>query len=195
MFLRDKPVPRDLLDEALALAIRAPSNSNIQPWRLFLTTGPRRDRLVELAAEEGNTLSIYTSLNADIADIVVPAFEEEFGIDVELYRADSETVLQRILQESEASFAGADIVVDPAELELPDLGLILVEDAETGEQLLVDTSDPLLRARLTEQVGAREAEVAAGMSRAGVDAHRITTDQDMLATLVDLVRRSGRRRR
>ncbi|BEL12103.1 DUF58 domain-containing protein [Actinoplanes sichuanensis] len=86
-------------------------------------------------------------------------------------------------------------VVDPAELELPDLGLILVEDAETGEQLLVDTSDPLLRARLTEQVGAREDELAAGMRRAGVDAHRITTDQDMLATLVDMVRRSGRRRR
>ncbi|MEV0897592.1 DUF58 domain-containing protein [Actinoplanes sp. NPDC049802] len=86
-------------------------------------------------------------------------------------------------------------VVDPAELELPDLGLILVEDAETGEQLLVDTSDPLLRARLTEQVGAREDELAEGMRRAGVDAHRITTDQDMLATLVDMVRRSGRRRR
>ncbi|GIE26989.1 hypothetical protein Ait01nite_000340 [Actinoplanes italicus] len=86
-------------------------------------------------------------------------------------------------------------VVDPAELELPDLGLVLVEDAETGEQLLVDTSDPLLRARLTEQVGNREEELAAGMRRAGVDAHRITTDQDMLAALVDMVRRSGRRRR
>jgi uncharacterized protein (DUF58 family) len=86
-------------------------------------------------------------------------------------------------------------VVDPAELDLPDLGLVLVEDAETGEQLLVDTSDPLLRARLTEQVGAREEELTAGMRRAGVDAHRITTDQDMLLTLVDMVRRSGRRRR
>jgi iron(III) transport system substrate-binding protein len=75
-----------------------------------LTGDERRDRLVELAEEEGNTLSIYTSLNADIADIVMPAFEEEFGIDVELYRADSETVLQRILQESEAQFAGADLV-------------------------------------------------------------------------------------
>ena len=70
----------------------------------------RRDRLVELAAEEGNELSLYTSLNADIADIVVPKFEEEFGIDVELYRADSETILQRTLQESEADFAGADVV-------------------------------------------------------------------------------------
>jgi nitroreductase len=47
MFLRNKPVPREVLDEALALAMRAPSNSNIQPWRLYLATGPRRDRLVE----------------------------------------------------------------------------------------------------------------------------------------------------
>ena len=86
-------------------------------------------------------------------------------------------------------------VVDPAELELPDLGLILVEDAETGEQLLVDTSDPLLRGRLAAQVGAREEELAEGMRRAGVDAHRITTDQDLLAALVDMVRHSGWRRR
>jgi uncharacterized protein (DUF58 family) len=86
-------------------------------------------------------------------------------------------------------------VVDPAELELPDLGVIVVEDAETGEQLLVDTSDPLLRTRLTSQVGAREDALAEGMRKAGVDAHRITTDQDMLDALVDMVRRSGRRRR
>jgi nitroreductase len=46
MFLRDKPVPRQLLDEALALAIRAPSNSNTQPWHLALTSGAARDRLV-----------------------------------------------------------------------------------------------------------------------------------------------------
>jgi uncharacterized protein (DUF58 family) len=86
-------------------------------------------------------------------------------------------------------------VVDPAELELPDIGLILVEDAETGEQLLVDTSDPLLRSRLAARVDAREGELAEGMRRAGVDAHRITTDQDMLAALVGMVRTSGRRRR
>lgn len=86
-------------------------------------------------------------------------------------------------------------VVDPAELDLPDLGMILVEDAETGEQLLVDTSDPLLRGRLAAQVDAREAALAEGMRRAGVDPHRITTDQDLLAVLVGMVRRSGRRRR
>jgi nitroreductase len=51
MFLRDKPVSRELLDEALALAMRAPSNTNLQPWRLFLASGPRRDRLVEALVE------------------------------------------------------------------------------------------------------------------------------------------------
>jgi nitroreductase len=47
MFLPDKPVPRELLDEALALAIRAPSNSNTQPWQVFFATGERRARLVD----------------------------------------------------------------------------------------------------------------------------------------------------
>lgn len=45
MFLADKPVPADALHEALALAMRAPSNSNVQPWRVFLASGQRRDRL------------------------------------------------------------------------------------------------------------------------------------------------------
>ena len=41
------PVPRDLVDEALALAQHAPSNSNIQPWRLVFASGAARDRLKE----------------------------------------------------------------------------------------------------------------------------------------------------
>lgn len=47
MFLPDKPVPRELLDDALALAVRAPSNSNTQPWHVFFATGERRARLVD----------------------------------------------------------------------------------------------------------------------------------------------------
>lgn len=42
-----QPVPRALLDEALALAQHAPSNSNIQPWRVVFAEGVRRDRLKE----------------------------------------------------------------------------------------------------------------------------------------------------
>ena len=51
LFLRDKPVPRELLDEALSLAMRAPSNSKVQPWRVFIASGPRRDRLDEALLE------------------------------------------------------------------------------------------------------------------------------------------------
>jgi nitroreductase len=47
-----QPVPRELLDEALALAVSAPSNSNIQPWHMVFATGPARDRLVHALLEE-----------------------------------------------------------------------------------------------------------------------------------------------
>jgi uncharacterized protein (DUF58 family) len=85
-------------------------------------------------------------------------------------------------------------VVHPMELDLPDLGLILVEDAETGEQMLADTSDPLFRRRLQAEVDARESAVNAAMRRSGVTAHRISTDDDLVEALVAMVRRSKRRR-
>jgi uncharacterized protein (DUF58 family) len=85
-------------------------------------------------------------------------------------------------------------VVDPMELDLPDLGLVLVEDAETGEQLLADTGDPLFRQRLRAEVDARESAVASGMRQAGVVPHRVGTDEDLVQALVEMVRRSKRRR-
>jgi nitroreductase len=52
MFLPHQPVPRELVDEALALAQCAPSNSNIQPWHIVFASGPCRDRLVAALLEE-----------------------------------------------------------------------------------------------------------------------------------------------
>jgi len=52
MFLPNQPVPRQLVDEALALAQCAPSNSNIQPWHVVFASGPSRDRLVAALLEE-----------------------------------------------------------------------------------------------------------------------------------------------
>jgi nitroreductase len=51
MFL-PQPVPRELVDEALALAQYAPSNSNIQPWHVVFASGPPRDRLVNALLDE-----------------------------------------------------------------------------------------------------------------------------------------------
>jgi nitroreductase len=55
LFLRDVPVPRELVTEALELAVKAPSNSNIQPWQVVLASGPARDRLVEALLVEADT--------------------------------------------------------------------------------------------------------------------------------------------
>ena len=86
-------------------------------------------------------------------------------------------------------------IVDPIELDLPDLGLVLIEDAETGEQLLADTSDPLFQQRLRAQVDAREATISEALHGGGVTTHRIGTDEDLARALIDMVRRSKRRRR
>lgn len=68
LFLRDKPVPMDLVTESLELAIRAPSNSNIQPWHMVFASGPARDRLAEALLEQ-----------ADIAAPNVPALPPSFA--------------------------------------------------------------------------------------------------------------------
>jgi uncharacterized protein (DUF58 family) len=85
-------------------------------------------------------------------------------------------------------------VVDPADENLPAAGLLVVEDAETGEQLLIDSGDEQLRARLATAVGEREATLTAGMRRAGVPVHRIGTGTDLTAALVDVVTGTRRRR-
>ncbi len=86
-------------------------------------------------------------------------------------------------------------LVDPREFELPDAGLIVVEDAETGEQLMVDSSDPEFRRRLRAAGEEREKAVRASARRAGVDLHVVATDDDLVAALVRIVESRRRRRR
>jgi uncharacterized protein (DUF58 family) len=85
-------------------------------------------------------------------------------------------------------------VVDAADGGLPETGLVVVEDAETGEQLFVDTGDPRLHARLRAAVADRDARLAAGMRRAGVPVHRIGTDADLATALIQVIASTGRRR-
>lgn len=84
-------------------------------------------------------------------------------------------------------------VVDEADDVVPSVGLIVVEDVETGEQLLVDSSDPLFRSRLRSGVEEREEVLEAGMRRARVRLHRVSTDDDLVDSLLGIVS-AGRRR-
>jgi uncharacterized protein (DUF58 family) len=86
-------------------------------------------------------------------------------------------------------------VVDSADEVLPEVGLIVVEDAETGEQLLVDSTDPWFRARFRDGVDQREAELRSGMRRAGVPLYRVDTGSDLLETLLKVITETQRRRR
>jgi uncharacterized protein (DUF58 family) len=85
-------------------------------------------------------------------------------------------------------------VTDAADDELPDAGLVVIEDAETGEQLVIDSGDPLLRAGLRAGVEERDARLAAGMRRAGVPLHRIGTDADLVTALIEVIASTQRRR-
>ena len=83
---------------------------------------------------------------------------------------------------------------DRREAVLPDAGLVVVQDAETGEQLLVDTSDPELRRRLRAAADERDEAVRAAAARAGVDLHAISTEDDLLMAIVRLTQSRRRRR-
>ncbi|MFC5210273.1 DUF58 domain-containing protein [Pseudonocardia sulfidoxydans] len=85
-------------------------------------------------------------------------------------------------------------VVDPREFDLPDAGLVYVEDAETGEVILVDSGDAAFRARLREAADARQAALAADLGTAGLDLFTVATDEDLVRALFRIADLRRRRR-
>jgi uncharacterized protein (DUF58 family) len=100
-----------------------------------------------------------------------------------------------LLQLTERHEVVAIRLTDPREYDLPDAGVIVVEDAETGEQLTVDSSDGEFRQRLRRAGEEREAELRATTLRAGVDIHEVSTEDDLVEALVRVVEARKRRRR
>ena len=86
-------------------------------------------------------------------------------------------------------------LVDPREIELPDVGPLIMEDAETGEQLFVDTADAAFRKRFRAAADAREDALAAAFRRARVDAATVSTDEDLVRAIVRMAVARRRRRR
>ena len=68
---------------------------------------------------------------------------------------------------------------DRLEQEIPNIGLLLMQDAETGEQLLVDGNDAGFRARFAHIAAERENLLRQGLTRAGVDCLELTTDEPL----------------
>jgi uncharacterized protein (DUF58 family) len=86
-------------------------------------------------------------------------------------------------------------LLDPAEMALPDVGLVTVEDAETGEQLFIDAADPAFRERYARIAEAQEVALREALVRSGVDTLELATDDDLLDALLryaDLRRQRAR---
>jgi uncharacterized protein (DUF58 family) len=73
---------------------------------------------------------------------------------------------------------------DPLEIELPDLGLVPLRDAETGEQLWVDTHDAGFRKRFARIAAERESTLRETLAKAGVDTLELSTDDDLAAAIL-----------
>jgi len=73
---------------------------------------------------------------------------------------------------------------DPLELELPDLGLVTIQDAETGEQVLVDTHDRRFRKRFAFIAEQREKALRSAFRQAGVDALELSTDDNLVDAIL-----------
>ncbi|WP_298213280.1 DUF58 domain-containing protein [Acidovorax sp.] len=84
-------------------------------------------------------------------------------------------------------------LLDPLELELPDLGLITLRDAESGEQLQVDTHDTAFRRRFAQLASEREAALRDSLARAGADTLELCTDDDLVDALLRFMDLRARR--
>ena len=84
---------------------------------------------------------------------------------------------------------------DPLERELPDMGMLVMQDSETGEQLFVDTHDKGFRKRFATVAERRERELRLALSRAGVDCLELATDGDLVDALMRFAELRKRRSR
>ena len=84
---------------------------------------------------------------------------------------------------------------DPREVDLPDVGVVLVEDSETGVQLSIDTRDRGFRRRFNEAARRRESELAQTFKRAGVDELSLSTEEDLVLAILRFASLRSRARR
>ena len=85
-------------------------------------------------------------------------------------------------------------LVDPRETELPDVGPLILEDAETGDQLFVDTHDKGFRERFRDAAARREIALSDAFRTAGTDAVALSTGDDLVAAIVRMAETRKKRR-
>ena len=111
---------------------------------------------------------------------------------------DPETSLKHLRPKLQITGRHHDLVAvsvnDPRERELPDIGLITIEDSETGEQVELDTGNPEIRTRFSELSGAWQKNLKHTIRSCGVDMLELSTDKSYLPDLLNFFSVRERRR-
>ncbi len=111
---------------------------------------------------------------------------------------DFPTALEALKPKLRASKRRQDLIAvwinDPRDSELPDIGLLTLEDAETGEQVEVNTSDPVVRKTFSDLAKARHEELRHTLRRTGTDVMELSTIQETMPALLEFFKRRGRQR-
>ena len=84
-------------------------------------------------------------------------------------------------------------IVDPREIELPDVGFIELEDTETGEQIIIDTKDPEVRRSFSEYALKEKTKIDKGFRSIDLDSIHITTDRPYVEPLMAFFRVRAKR--
>jgi uncharacterized protein (DUF58 family) len=85
-------------------------------------------------------------------------------------------------------------VSDPLEAKLPNAGMVVMRDPETGYETLVNTSNPSLRKNYERLMLRQHEGVSSVLKKHGIDSAELGTDQDALKTLHQLLKRRSRKR-
>ena len=85
-------------------------------------------------------------------------------------------------------------IEDPRERMLPDLGIVAIEDAETGEMIEIDTSNPEVRERFSQIAQLRVEQLQKIFNREAIDSLRLSTDRPYVADLMAFFKNRARKR-
>ena len=150
-----------------------PANGRNHSMRLLagIQAEPRQERHgrtdLRAALERAGAMLRRRSLLIVVSDFLVPdGWQHE---------------LQRLAQRHEVVAVRLN---DPRERELPDIGIAVLEDPETGSQMVVNTADRALRERFAAAAEAQTARIEADLTSCGVDRLTLGTDVDLLPALV-----------
>ena len=163
-----------LLDRLLRVATNSDAHEPQKP--LSMPAGKETDLAVLLA--QAQTVIKRRSVVFVVSDFIsVPGWEKALA----LLARRHEVIAVRLY--------------DPMELELPDLGFVVMQDAETGEQLFVDTHDRGFRRRFAQAAAQRETTLRRALAEAGVDCLELATDTNLDEALLRFIQLRKQRSR